>query len=162
MYLNKVFVLGRLTQDPQIRTLPSGQLVASFGLATNRVFTNKNGQKQEETQYHNIVAFGRSAEIVQQYLRQGSLVLIEGRLHTRSWEDKNGTKRSRTEIIVENLQLAPKSLSPSKTKEKEVPSSKTAESVEVKEEEIPIIEEENYSSSTEGEKDEINVEDLPL
>ena len=162
MYLNKVFVLGRLTQDPQIRTLPSGQLVASFGLATNRVFTNKNGQKQEETQYHNIVAFGRSAEIVQQYLRQGSLVLIEGRLHTRSWEDKNGTKRSRTEIIVENLQLAPKSLSPSKTKEKEVPSSKTAESVEVKEEEIPIIEEEDYSSSTEGEKDEINVEDLPL
>jgi len=162
MYLNKVFVLGRLTQDPQIRTLPSGQLVASFGLATNRVFTNKNGQKQEETQYHNIVAFGRSAEIVQQYLRQGSLVLIEGRLHTRSWEDKNGTKRSRTEIIVENLQLAPKSLSPSKIKEKEVPSSKTAESVEVKEEEIPIIEEEDYSSSTEGEKDEINVEDLPL
>ena len=84
MFLNKVFVLGNLTADPDIRALPSGQSVANFRIATNRIFYDKDGQKQERAEFHNIVAFGRNAEIVQQYLRKGSLLLIEGRLQTRS------------------------------------------------------------------------------
>jgi single-strand DNA-binding protein len=141
MYLNKVFLLGRLTQDPQIKSLPSGQLVATFGLATNRFYYDKNGQKKQDTQFHQIVAFGNWAEIAQAYLKQGSMVLIEGRLQTRNWEDKDGQKRSRTEIIVERLQLGPKGV-----KEEVHPK-------EIPEEEIPVIEEE---------KEEIDVKDLPL
>lgn len=139
--------MGRLTQDPRVRSLPSGQLVANFGVATNRFFYDKNGQKKEQTEFHNIVAFNRPAEIVQQYLKQGSMVLLEGRLQTRSWEDKNGIKRFRTEIIVENLQLGPKTQAPSL--EKKISPQKE----EIKEEEIPTIEEK------EG---EIDVKDLPL
>ncbi len=157
MYLNKVFVLGHLTQDPQIRNLPSGQLVASFRVATNRFFYDKNKQKQKQTEFHNIVAFNRWAEIAQQYLKQGSMVLIEGRLQTRNWEDKNGVKKSRTEIIVESLQLGPKiqgSVSTPEKREREGEKkgiSSLEKEKEKEKEEIPIIEEE-----------EINVKDLPL
>jgi single-strand DNA-binding protein len=146
MNLNKVFILGRLTQDPQIRSLPSGDLVATFGVATNRVFYNKNKEKQEQTEFHNVVLFGKLADIAKQYLKQGSMVLIEGRLQTRSWEDKDGIKKYRTEIIGESLQLGPKSLSPSSS------SQENETKVEnIPEEEIPTVEEE-----------EINVQDLPL
>jgi len=109
MNLNKVFLLGRLTNNPENKVLPSGQAVSTFGLATSRFFTDKNNQKQQQTDFHNIVLFGKLADIANQYLKKGSLVLIEGRIHTRSWQGSDGAKKYRTEIIGERLQLGPKS-----------------------------------------------------
>lgn len=109
MNLNKAIVVGRLTRDPETRTVPSGQTVASFGLATNRVWTAQDGNKQEATDFHNIVAWGRLGEICGRYLTKGSLVLIEGRIQTRSWEGQDGVKRYRTEIVAETMQMGPKS-----------------------------------------------------
>lgn len=106
MYLNKVFLYGNLTRDPEVKALPSGQSVASFGLATNRTFTNKEGAKQEQTEFHNIVAFGRTAEVMGQYLKKGRPAFIEGRLQTRSWEAE-GKKNYRTEIVVDTFQFGP-------------------------------------------------------
>jgi single-strand DNA-binding protein len=108
MDLNKVFILGRLTADPQLRTTTGGQSVTSFGVATNRVWTDKSGAKQESAEFHNVVAWGRQAEIASQFLTKGSVVLIEGRLQTRSWTDKQGQQRKTTEIISERLQLGPR------------------------------------------------------
>ena len=109
MYLNKVFVYGNLTRDPELRSLPSGMSVASFGIATNRVWTSKEGKREENTEFHNIVVFGRQADTVAQYLKKGSAALIEGRLQTRSWDAQDGTKRSRTEIVADRVQFGPKS-----------------------------------------------------
>lgn len=112
MNLNKAFILGRLTADPQLRTTPSGQSVGNFSVATNRVWNNKSGVKQEETEFHNIVVWGRQAEIASQFLTKGSLVLIEGRLRTRTWQDQQGQNRRTTEIISERMQLGPRSTAP--------------------------------------------------
>lgn len=109
MNLNKVFILGNLTRDPEVRTTPSGQQVANFSIATNRVWYNQNKEKNQETEFHNIVAWGRLAEIASQYLTKGKMVLIEGRIKTRSWQAQDGTKKYRTEIIAENMQMGPKS-----------------------------------------------------
>lgn len=109
MNLNKVFLIGRLTRDPEIRVMPSGQQVANFGLATDSFFTNKTtNQRDKKTEFHNIVTFGRLAEISGQYLKKGSLAMFEGRLQTREWQDQAGNKRYRTEIIAESMQLGPK------------------------------------------------------
>jgi len=108
MNLNKVFILGRLTADPQLRTTSGGQSVASFSVATNRVWTDKAGAKQESVEFHNVVVWARQAEIASQFLKKGSLVLIEGRLQTRSWEDKQGQSRKTTEIVAERMQLGPR------------------------------------------------------
>jgi single-strand DNA-binding protein len=106
MYLNKVFLYGNLTRDPELKALPSGQQVASFGIATNRTYKDKSGQKQEATEFHNIVAFGRTAEVIAQYMKKGRPLFIEGRIQTRSWEGKeDGKKQYRTEIIVDNFQF---------------------------------------------------------
>jgi len=108
MYLNKAFLFGNLTRDPELKSLPSGIKVVSFGLATNRTWKDKNGVKQESTSFHNIVSFGKQAEIMAQYLKKGRSVFVEGRIETRSWDDKNdGTKKYRTEIIVDNFQFGP-------------------------------------------------------
>lgn len=104
MYLNKVFLYGNLTRDPELKALPSGQQMASFGLATNRSYKDKNGQKQEATEFHNIVAFGRPAEVIAQYMKKGRPLYVEGRIQTRSWESE-GQKKYRTEVIVENFQF---------------------------------------------------------
>jgi single-strand DNA-binding protein len=109
MNFNKAFVVGRLTRDPESRTLPSGQTVASFGLATNRFWTDQSGEKKESTEFHNIVAFGKLSDICSRYLNKGQLVLIEGRIQTSSWDDKDGNKRYRTEIVAENMQMGPRS-----------------------------------------------------
>lgn len=106
MYINRATIYGNLTRDPEVRALPSGQQVVSFGVATNRTYKDKEGQKQEMAEFHNIVAFGRLAEIMGQYLKKGRPVYIEGRLQTRSW-DKDGQKQYRTEIVVENFQFGP-------------------------------------------------------
>ena len=150
MNLNKVLLVGRLTRDPEIRSLPSGQQVASFGLATDRYFTDKSGQKQQQTDFHNIVMFGRLAEIASQFLAKGSLALIEGRIQTRSWQDASGNKRYRTEIIAQSLQLGPRTAGGGKVMTAE----KEAEKEETPSEEIPIIEEE--------EEKEIDVKDIPF
>ena len=106
MYLNRVFLYGNLTRDPELKALPSGGSVANFGLATNRTYKDKNGQKQEATEFHNLVAFGRTAEVIAQYVKKGRPLFVEGRLQTRSWDDKEGGKKNyRTEIIVENFQF---------------------------------------------------------
>ncbi|MBI4132239.1 MAG: single-stranded DNA-binding protein [Candidatus Sungbacteria bacterium] len=108
MNYNKAFILGNVTRDPEFRTTPSGQNVCSFGVATNRVWRDQAGQQQRSAEFHNVVAWGRLAEIANQYLKKGSLVFIEGRIQTRSWQDQNGQKRWRTEIIAENMQLGPR------------------------------------------------------
>src|SRR3989338_5843681 len=106
MYLNKAFIYGNLTRDPELRALPSGQQLATFGLATNRVYKDKDGAKQEATEFHNIVAFGRSAELIAQYMKKGRPLLVEGRIQTRSWDDKeSGQKKYRTEIVVDNFRF---------------------------------------------------------
>ncbi len=108
MNLNKVFVLGNLAKDPELRTIPSGQQVATFSVATNRIWYNQAKEKNQEVEFHNIVAWGRLAEIAGQYLKKGGLVLIEGRIKTRSWQAQDGTKKYRTEIIAENMQMGPR------------------------------------------------------
>lgn len=106
MYLNKVTLYGNLTRDPELKALPGGGQVANFGVATNRTFKDKNGAKQEQTEFHNVVAFGRTAEVIGQYFKKGRPILVEGRIQTRSWEGKeDGKKQYRTEIVLENFQF---------------------------------------------------------
>jgi single-strand DNA-binding protein len=107
--VNKVILVGRLGKDPEIRSIPSGTSVAKFSLATDERFTDKNGEKQERTEWHNIVAWGKLAEICGQYLRKGKLVYIEGSIRTDSWDDKEtGVKKYRTEIIANTMQMLDK------------------------------------------------------
>lgn len=109
MYLNKAIVIGNLTRDPELRSLPSGIKVCTFSLATNRVWKDKNGARQESADYHNVVVFGRQAETVAQYMKKGSSILVEGRMQTRSWDDKtSGEKKYRTEIVADRTQFGPK------------------------------------------------------
>lgn len=143
MNLNKVILVGRLVSDPEIRTIPSGQSVCSFRMATNRNWTDSSGQKQEKAEYHNIVLWRRLAEISSQFLVKGGLVLIEGRIQTRSWQDSSGNQRFRTEIIAERMQLGPRSAG------KITPASR-----ETPQEEIPVIEE--------TPEEEIDVKDIPF
>jgi single-strand DNA-binding protein len=109
MYINKAMLYGNLTRDPELRALPSGGQIASFSVATNRVFKKADGSKQESTEFHNIVVFGRQAETVSQYLKKGSAVYVEGRIQTRSWDSPEKGKQYRTEIIAERVQFGPRS-----------------------------------------------------
>lgn len=108
MYLNKALIIGNLTRDPELRSLPSGIQVTSFSVATNRVWKDKNGARQESADYHNIVVFGRQAETAHQYLKKGASVLVEGRMQTRTWDDKDGKKQYRTEIVADRVQFGPR------------------------------------------------------
>ncbi|PLX26593.1 single-stranded DNA-binding protein [Candidatus Parcubacteria bacterium] len=103
MDLNRATVLGRLTRDPEVKTTPSGQSVANLGVATNRVWTDNSGSRQEKVEYHNIVLWGKLADIAGQYLGKGRRVYIEGRIETRDWTGQDGVKRYRTEIVASNL-----------------------------------------------------------
>jgi len=157
MNVNKAFILGRLTDNPELRTTPSGQPVCTIRIATNRFWTT-DGQRQEQTEYHSIVLWRRLAEIASQYLQKGGIVFIEGRIQTRSWEDSSGTKKYRTEIIAENMQLGPRTAGQQAaqgeqkeeaTSEEKQPSSASSEQTK---EEIPVIEED----------EEIDVKDIPF
>lgn len=106
MYINKAMLFGNLTRDPELRALPSGVNVCNFSIATNRVYKDRDGKKQEQADFHNVVVFGRQADIVAQYLKKGRSVFIEGRMQTRSWE-KDGQKQYRTEIIADRVQFGP-------------------------------------------------------
>ncbi len=103
--MNKAILYGNLTRDPELKTLPSGNQVCSFGLATNRVWRDKDGNKQEQAEFHNIVVFGRQAETTAQYLKKGSSAIIEGRIQTRSWESPEKGKQYRTEIIADRVEF---------------------------------------------------------
>lgn len=151
MNLNKVFLVGNLTRDPELRTLPSGTAVTSFGVATNRVWRNQQGERQEDVQFHNVVVFGRQAETVSQYLTKGSLVLIEGRIQTRSWDSKDGSKQYRTEIVAERIQFGPRGASRQGGPKNEPPTSRRE--VTPTKEELPEIDI--------GEED-VKAEDLPF
>ncbi len=109
MYINKAFIFGNLTRDPELRALPSGMNVVNFSVATNRVFRDRDGKKQEQADFHNVVVFGRQADTVNQYLKKGSSVFVEGRIQTRSWEGKDGEKKYRTEIVADRVQFGPRS-----------------------------------------------------
>lgn len=108
MYLNKATIIGNLTRDPEIKSLPSGSKVVNFSVATNRTWFNEAKEKQEATEYHNVVGFGKQAETIAQYMTKGSQILVEGRLQTRSWDDQDGKKLYRTEIVIESFQFGNK------------------------------------------------------
>jgi len=107
MYLNKAMIYGNLTRDPELKALPSGMNVCSFSLATNRVYNDRDGNRQEAVDYHNIVVFGKQADNCAKYLTKGSGTYVEGRLQTRSW-DKDGVKQYRTEVVADRVQFGPK------------------------------------------------------
>lgn len=161
MYLNKVFIIGNLTRDPELKALPSGINVTSFSIATNRVYKDKNGVRQENTDYHNIVVFGRQADTVSAYLRKGSMAYVEGRLTTRSWDGPDGKKNYRTEIVADTVQFGPRqggqggegnfsshSQSGSQAKETKSAPSQT--------DDLESLDSVNYPA------DEINPEDIPF
>ena len=144
MNLNKVFLIGNLTRDPELKALPSGSSVASFGVATNRVWKNDKGEKQEDAQFHNIVCFGKQAEVIKQYMTKGSMIFIEGRIQTRSWDAQDGSKKYMTEIVVENFQFGPRKQGGAPSKGDEPAYSK---------DEMPVID---------LNAEEINSKDLPF
>jgi len=177
MNLNKSFILGNVTRDPEVRALPSGQSVTNFGIATNRFYTDGTGQKKQDTEFHNVVCFGKLADISSKYLNKGSLVLIEGRIKTRNWVNSTGVKQYRTEIIAETMQLGPKftnSGTPGTSSGQNRSYSRPEPEMQ-KSEEIPIIEEDYTPPATEptneelkqvsfdgNAADEIDVRDIPF
>jgi single-strand DNA-binding protein len=120
MYLNKTTLIGNITKDIELKSLPSGIKMISFGLATNRIWKDKEGNKQESAEFHNIVAFGKQAEVIHQYCSKGDQLFIEGRLQTRSWEKEDGTKSYMTEIVLENFQFGNKIQKKEITQEKSI------------------------------------------
>ena len=178
MNLNKVFILGNVTREPEVRSLPSGGQVTSFGIATNRFYTSSAGEKKQEAEFHNIVCFGKLADISSRYLNKGSLVLIEGRIKTRNWVNTAGAKQYKTEIIADSLELGPKGGSTgtpgASTSSSGYRRPSDADQNQTKQEEIPVIEE-NYTppsndsaeetkpiSFEDGAADEIDVKDIPF
>ncbi len=149
MYINKVILFGNLTRDPELKALPSGIKVTSLGLATNRVWKDKDGNRQENTEFHNVVIFGRQAETTAQYLTKGSSAYIEGRLQTRSWDAQDGTKKYRTEVVADSVQFGPRTSGGSG----QAPSAGQAPAGENAGTDAPAIE---YP------KEEINPDDIPF
>ncbi|OHA74468.1 MAG: single-stranded DNA-binding protein [Candidatus Wildermuthbacteria bacterium RIFCSPLOWO2_01_FULL_48_29] len=148
MNYNKVVIIGNVVADPEVRATPSGQQVCSLRVATNRIWTDQAGAKQQKTEFHSVVLWRRLAEIASQYLRKGGLVMIEGRLETRSWDDTAGVKHYRTEIVAENMQLGPRGAGGERSTQ---PPAQKEEQADTKEE-IPIIEEDG----------EIDVKNIPF
>lgn len=176
MNLNKVYLIGRLASDPEFRTTPSGQEVATLRMVTNRVWNDRaSGEKKQATEFHTVVVWGRLAQIANQYLNKGAMAMIEGRLQTRSWEGQDGVKRYRTEIVAENLQLGPKPKgSEAPLREEAKPALAPFSQALVKKEEIPVVNEEeplDSSSSADSplsgadaeiEEDEVKLKDVPF
>jgi len=166
MYLNKALIIGNLTRDPEMRALPSGIQVTSFSVATNRVWKDKNGAKQEAADYHNVVVFGRQAETAAQYLKRGSSVLVEGRMQTRSWDGKDGEKKYRTEIVADRVQFGARpagatSAGQAPSSQGTAPASPSASGASkskasAPKDDMPPLE------SIEYPEEEVNVEDIPF
>ena len=159
MNLNKVFLIGNLTQDPEMRSTQTGQSVTTLNMATNRAWTDKNGQKQTAAEFHRVVAWGRLGEIANQYLKKGGLVMIEGRIQTRTWTDPNNVKKYFTEIVAEGLQLGPRTGGGTISDIRPANSPKPVS----KDDDIPIIDA-NDPISMGVEEDEVKIkeEDLPF
>ena len=154
MYLNKVFIIGNLTRDPELKAIPSGIKVCSFSVATNRVWKDKNGARQEAADYHNIVVFGRQAETVTQYMKKGSQVMIEGRMQTRSWDDAaTNSKKYRTEVIADRVQFGSTGVAKSGGSFDQSSSPKSSGSQDKEDENLDTIE---YP------EEQINAEDIPF
>jgi len=152
MYLNKAILIGNLTRDPELKAIASGNKVCSFGLATNRTYKDKNGVRQEKTEFHNIVVWGKTAENVAQYMRKGSQILVEGRMETRSWDDvATGTKKYRTEIIADTIQFGAKNTGSGTSSQSSSPKSSAT-----KEEESQELDTIEYPD------EQINAEDIPF
>ena len=164
MSLNKVLLIGNLTRDPELRSTPSGQSVANFAIATNRVWKEpQSGEKKEAVEFHNIVMWRRLAEIAGQYLRKGSKIFLEGRLQTRSWQDQSGTKKYMTEVVAENMQMldrkpqgsAPYQGASQQGSAPNAPARSASQPAPPQPEEIPTIQiDEN--------QDEVKIEDIPF
>jgi single-strand DNA-binding protein len=156
---NKSVIVGRVTQQPQLRATPNGQSVLTMSVATNRAWTDKNNKKQEAVEFHNVVVWGRLADTASKYLQKGSLVLVEGRLQTRSYEDKDGVTRKATEIVADGLQFGPKPAG-----EKAVAGKSSVE--EAQEETIPALDEDTEDTGRDlesiFEEEEIKPEDIPF
>jgi len=169
MFLNKVIIYGNLTRDPERRSLPSGMTVVSMGVATNRVFVSQ-GQKQQETEFHNVIVFGKQAEIAAQYLKRGSTVLVEGHLKTRNWQDQQGVKHYRTEIIADRIQLGPRGASTFSQNNYPAQNPNTTKPLNTAEQDIPVIEETtpapndtiNPSIIDPENEEEIDIKDIPF
>ncbi|MDP3725157.1 MAG: single-stranded DNA-binding protein [Nanoarchaeota archaeon] len=162
MNLNKVQLIGRLTADLELRTTASGQSVTNFGLATNRYWTDKDGKRAEETEFHNIVLWGKQAEVASQYLKKGSLAYIEGRLQTRTWKDKEGQNRKTTEIIADRVQFGPRAAGASGTFSPEAsstPSSSSPKKTSSPAEDMPF---EEPIPQIDLDDDEVRAEDVPF
>ena len=176
MNFNKAVVVDNLTRDPEVRTLPSGQGVASFSVATNRIWSDQGGNRQESTEFHNIVAFGKLADICSRYLNKGRLVLIEGRIQTRSWQDQDGKKRYRTEIVADNMQMGPRTDSSiardqgssGQAEPKNMPSQEEIPVIDaeepIKEEQEPASQPENPDKKEENSdpEEEVNLDNIPF
>lgn len=158
MNLNKAIIIGNVTQDPEVRTTPSGDKVANFSVATNQIWKDKNtGEKQQKTEFHNVVAWRRLAEIIEQYLNKGGLVMVEGRIETRSWEDQSsGQKRYRTEIIAENIQLGPRRDGSGGSASSSGSSNSSNDSN--KDNDVPTIDADTPTNSD----DEVDIKDIPF
>ena len=169
MNLNKAFILGNVTRDPEARAMPNGQQVVNFGIATNRFYTDQAGVKKQDTEFHNVVAFGKLADIAGRYLTKGALVMVEGRIKTRNWMNAAGAKQYKTEIIADALQLGPRPAGGGNyQKPFDAAQGKPASQPNMpKVEEIPVIEENNlppvnFVSTEEPSSDEIDVKDIPF
>ena len=140
MDLNRSSILGRLTRDPEVRTTPTGKNVTSMSVATGRVWTDQSGAKQEKTEFHNCVLWGKIGEIAGQYLSKGRKVYVEGRLETRNWTGEDGVKRYRTEIIVDNLIMldGPRGTTNASSADGDVPPPNEVVEEEIKVEDIPF------------------------
>lgn len=138
MNLNKVFIIGNLTRDVTLHNTPSGKSVANFGVATNRAWVNANKEKQQEVEFHNVVVWGKMAELCNQYLAKGRLVFVEGRIRSRSWVDANEQKRTTTEIISENISFGPRKMQEG-GEELKIPPEKAGSNTE----DLPVLEEES-------------------
>lgn len=149
MYLNRAIVIGNLTRDPELKGLPSGMQVCSFSLATNRVWKDKNGARQESTDYHNIVVFGRQGETAAQYLKKGSSALVEGRMQTRSWDSPDGKKNYRTEIVADRVQFGSRPTGGAMT-------GSTAPKMEADAKDVPPMETIEYPA------EDVNLDDIPF
>ncbi len=152
--------MGNLTRDPESKTLPSGQPVVNFSIATNRVYKDQAGNKQQKVEFHNIVAFGKLADICSRYLTKGQIVLIEGRIQTRSWQGQDGVKKYWTEIIAENMQMGPRSGERGQAPQASQPPAQTS-----RQEDIPVIDSEELPAIETEEKTEeegVNVKNIPF
>ena len=152
MNFNKAIIAGNLTDDPEKRATDSGTTVVNFSVATNRYYSNQAGERQQETEYHDVVFFGKTAENIAKYLSKGSSVLIEGRLQTRSWDGKDGNTRYNTEIVGQSIQFGPRESNGSGGGGRNAPQPKQNKDEGKKEEDIPVIEED----------EDIDVEDIPF